>query len=119
MHDMPDNLTEGLPNRFLTMDEAVALDEYGAERFFPLLSIGGFDKSGKVIAGYAKTKNGHFLLALDEDDKSWHVVEKNDETASFDHGEDGLLQYVCNRSNIEPSSVFGYDSNDPEYPQLG
>lgn len=47
MRDLPDGLADGLPDRFLTMDEAAALDESGVQRFFPLLSLGGFNASGR------------------------------------------------------------------------
>jgi hypothetical protein len=119
MHDMPDTLTDGLPERFLTMDEAAALDESGVRRFFPLLSIGGFNASGQVIAGYAKTENGHSLLAFNGEDKTWYIVEKNRDAASFERDEDDLLMYVCKRSDVDPADVYGYDSSDPDYPQLG
>jgi hypothetical protein len=119
MRDMPAALTDGLPDRFLTMDEAAALDESGVRRFFPLLSIGEFNAAGKVIAGYANTEDGHFLLAFNGEDETWYVVEKNDDTASFDRDEDDLLWYVCERSDVDPAEVFGYESSDPDYPRLG
>ena len=118
LHDLPDDLADGLPDRFLTMDEAAELDEYGTERFFPLLALGGYNASGKVIAGYAKTSNGHFLLAFNGNDESWYVIEKNAETASFEKSLEDLTWYVCERGNVDPTEPIAYDSGDPEYPDL-
>ena len=119
MRDLPDGLADGLPDRFLTMDEAAALDESGVQRFFPLLSLGGFNASGKVIAGYAKTIDGHLLLAFNGEDDTWYVVEENSDAALFERDEDDLMWYVCKRSDVDVGDVYGYDSSDPDYPRLG
>lgn len=117
-HDLPGALIEGLPERFLTTEEAIGFDGEGIERFFPVVSVESETGSLDVAAGYANTDAGHVLLAFDDTDRAWYVVERED-TATFEHSERDLTRYVCERNDVDPMDTFGYESNDPDYPSFG
>jgi hypothetical protein len=104
------------------MEESAALDDDPRlHRFFPILTIGDPENmvQWEVAVGYIAGVQADLLIGYSDKQGEWVVIEENRNNANFEHSENELAYWIIENNDVPAVDVVGYESSDPDYPNLG